>query len=212
MLCTRVALRRFLRTAYGSTGKLERVARLPDNGRGTKVRACSLSARGPRLALDSQRDAYRARIAADINLRRPPIESFMSKPIPSIQKYMTTTPSSIEHDQTIAQASALMREQRIRHLPVLRGGKLVGVLTDRDIKLIEALSHVSPKETTVQAAMTEAPYTVHPDTPLDEVTSSMAQGKYGSAIVVQNDKVVGIFTTVDACEALSDLLTSRLRA
>jgi acetoin utilization protein AcuB len=136
----------------------------------------------------------------------------MSKPIPSVQKYMTTTPISISHDQTIAQATALMREHAIRHLPVLRAGKLAGILTDRDIKLIEALSNVSPGETTVQGAMTDELYTVSPETPLDEVTSSMAEGKFGSAIVVQNGKVVGIFTTVDVCRAMSDLLKSRLRA
>ena len=136
----------------------------------------------------------------------------MSKPIPSVQKYMTTTPISIEQDQTIAQASYLMRTHQIRHLPVLRGGKLTGILTDRDIKLIEALSDISPTETTIQAAMTDDIYTVSPDAPLDEVTSAMAQGKFGSAIVVQNGKVVGIFTTVDVCQAMSDLLKSRLRA
>jgi acetoin utilization protein AcuB len=136
----------------------------------------------------------------------------MSKPIPSVQKYMTTTPLSIASDETLARASALMREHTIRHLPVLRDGKLAGILTDRDIKLIEALSDLSPTETTVEAAMTDDIYTVSPETPLDEVTSSMAQGKFGSAIVVQNGKVVGIFTTVDVCQAMSDLLKSRLRA
>ncbi|MEO8179327.1 MAG: CBS domain-containing protein [Deltaproteobacteria bacterium] len=134
----------------------------------------------------------------------------MSKPIPTIQKYMTTTPHTIGSDQTIAKAAAIMTEHHIRHLPVLRGGQLMGVLSDRDVKLIESFRDVDATKTSVEEAMTDQPYTVGPDTPLDEVVSTMAEKKYGSAVVVQNNKVVGIFTTVDACQALSDLLQTRL--
>jgi len=134
----------------------------------------------------------------------------MSKPIPTIQKYMTTTPHTIGSDQTIAKASALMSEYRIRHLPVLRGGQLLGVLSDRDIKLIETFRDVDATKLQVEEAMTEQPYTVAPEMPLDEVVSTMAEKKYGPAVIVQNHKVVGIFTTVDACQALAELLNTRL--
>ena len=134
----------------------------------------------------------------------------MSKPIPTIQKYMTAAPHSIGDDQTIAQAQSHMRELRVRHLPVLRGGKLVGVLSERDIALIETLRDVDPQKVTVEDAMSQQVYTVEPTTPLDHVVSEMAEKKYGSAIVVQNHKVVGIFTTVDVCRALAELLTTRL--
>ena len=53
-------------------------------------------------------------------------------------------------------------------------------------------------------------YAVEPETALDVVADTMAEHKYGSAVVIQNDKVVGIFTTNDACHALADLLHSRL--
>jgi acetoin utilization protein AcuB len=134
----------------------------------------------------------------------------VSKPIPTIQKYMTTTPHTIGSDQTIAKAASLMSEFRIRHLPVLRGGRLLGVLSDRDVKLIESFRDVDATKTHVEEAMTEQPYTVEPETPLDEVVRTMAEKKFGSAVVMQNHKVVGIFTTVDACEALSQLLQTRL--
>ena len=103
-----------------------------------------------------------------------------------------------------------MKTHRIRHLPVLSGGKLLGVLTDRDIRLIESLDSRA-WSLPVSEAMSEEPYTVEPDAPLDQVVEEMAEHKYGSAIVVQNHKVVGIFTTVDACRALSELLHTRLR-
>jgi acetoin utilization protein AcuB len=134
----------------------------------------------------------------------------VSKPIPTIQKYMTTTPHTIGSDQTIAKASGVMSEHHIRHLPVLRGGRLLGVLSDRDVKLIEGFRDVDANTTKVEEAMTEQPYTVDPGAPLDEVVSTMAEKKLGSAVVVQNSKVVGIFTTVDACHALSELLQTRL--
>jgi acetoin utilization protein AcuB len=134
----------------------------------------------------------------------------VSKPIPTIQKYMTTTPHTIGSEQTIAKAASLMSEHHIRHLPVLHGGRLLGVLSDRDVKLIESFRDVDATKTSVEEAMTELPYTVEPETPLDQVVRSMAEKKFGSAVVVQNQKVVGIFTTVDACEALSELLQTRL--
>lgn len=135
----------------------------------------------------------------------------MSKAIPTILKHMTTLPHSIGSDQTIGKAAAMMREYSFRHLPVLRGGRLLGILTDRDIKLIQSFEGVDAENLLVEEAMTEAPYTVSPEAPLDEVTAEMASKKYGSAVVVQNGKVVGIFTTVDACRALSELLQTRLK-
>jgi acetoin utilization protein AcuB len=137
-------------------------------------------------------------------------EISVSKPIPIIQKYMTTTPHTIGSDQSIAKAAAIMSEHGIRHLPVLRGGQLLGVLSDRDVKLIETFRDVDASKTSVEEAMTDQPYTVGPETPLDEVVRTMAEKKFGSAVVVQNHKVVGIFTTVDACQAFAELLQTRL--
>jgi acetoin utilization protein AcuB len=131
-------------------------------------------------------------------------------PIQQIQKYMTAAPHSIGSDQTIAKASLLMNEHRIRHLPVLKGGHLVGILTDRDIKLVETFRDVDPTKVKVDEAMTEQPYSVNPEASLDQVVETMAENKYGSAVVLQNHKVVGIFTTVDACRVLCQLLRTRV--
>jgi acetoin utilization protein AcuB len=134
----------------------------------------------------------------------------MTKAIPTVQKYMTTSPHTVGTDQTLAHAHSVLREHRIRHLPVLRGGELVGMLTERDLALIESLRDVAPHTITVEDAMSTSIYRVSPDSPLDEVVSEMAAKKYGSAVVVQNGKVVGILTTVDVCRALSELLRGRL--
>jgi acetoin utilization protein AcuB len=134
----------------------------------------------------------------------------MSKPIPPLRKYMTTSPHSIGKDQTLERAHELMRTNHIRHLPVLEGGKLVGMVTERDLHLVETLRDVDPSQVTVEDAMSEHVYAVQPDTTLDVVAEALAEHKYGSAVVLDNGKVVGIFTTNDACRALAELLRSRL--
>ena len=134
----------------------------------------------------------------------------MSKTIPHIKKYMTADVQTIGDEQPMAVAHRLMREQHIRHLPVLHQGKLVGVVSDRDLRLIETLQDVDPSKVTVSEAMTPDPYVVGPEAALDEVVATMAAKKYGSAVIRDNGKVVGIFTTVDACSAFAELLTTRL--
>jgi len=135
----------------------------------------------------------------------------MSKPIPPISKYMTTTPVTVPGDTTLAEVADIMRKNAIRHLPVVEEGKLLGMLSDRDVKFVESFSDLDPKQITAQATMTGDPYHVAPDTPVDEVASVMAEQRYGSAMIVQNGHVVGIFTTVDACRCLADLFATRLR-
>ena len=135
----------------------------------------------------------------------------MSKPIPPISKYMTTTPHTAESSDTLAAAAKAMRQHGIRHLPVVEGDKLLGIITERDVRFVESFSDVDPDELTLDEAMTEEPYAVNPDTPLDEVVTTMAEQKLGSALVVQNEKLVGVFTTVDVCRALAELLATRLR-
>ncbi len=132
------------------------------------------------------------------------------KAIPVIQKYMTYIPKSIGCDQTLAQANDLMKKLKVRHLPVVRGGKLVGILSESDINFVLQFKEADPKVMTVEEAYTADPYFTSPTTPLDEVVSLMAKKKYGCAIIVDNNKVVGIFTEVDAYKALSDLLETRL--
>jgi acetoin utilization protein AcuB len=123
---------------------------------------------------------------------------------------MTTDVQTIGDEQPMSVAHRLMREQHIRHLPVLHQGKLVGVVTDRDLRLVETLRDVDPTQIPVSEAMTPEPYVVGPDAELNEVVSTMAAKKYGSAVISDNGRVVGIFTTVDACSAFADLLTTRL--
>ncbi|MCC6215991.1 MAG: CBS domain-containing protein [Polyangiaceae bacterium] len=119
---------------------------------------------------------------------------------------MSESPHSIGTEQPLTVAHEMMRLYGIRHLPVLHGGRLVGVLTERDLALVETLPGVDKRRVTVDDAMTPDPYVVAPDVPLGVVIATMRDRKLGSAIVAQGARVVGVFTTVDALAALADAL------
>jgi acetoin utilization protein AcuB len=128
-----------------------------------------------------------------------------TKIIPRIGQFMTPLPHTIEFDQPLARAHELMRMHHIRHLPVMQNGKLLGLVSIRDLHLIETLRDVDPDEVPVEDAMAEEPYTVSPEEPLEAVAAIMANYKLGSAVVVEGGQVQGIFTTVDALRALLQL-------
>lgn len=99
-----------------------------------------------------------------------------------------------------------MCEHRIRHLPVLDGGKLVGIVSERDVYRLERLQHLE-RHLTVEDAMTEDVYTTDLEQSLDQVVEAMAEHKYGSAVVMNRCCAVeGIFTTVDGMQVLADVL------
>jgi acetoin utilization protein AcuB len=127
--------------------------------------------------------------------------------MPTMSQYMTRQPLTVRKDAKMSQAHELMRSHRIRHLPVLEAGKLVGIVSDRDLHLIETLPDSDPDEVTVEEAMTEDVYMVGCDDPVDAVVERMAAHKYGCAIVANRRGLVeGIFTTVDAMHVLADVL------
>ena len=119
---------------------------------------------------------------------------------------MTPTPITVERTTTLAEASRLMKEHDIRHLPVVAGDRLVGIITERDISFVRSFELVDPTKVSVYGAMAEELYTVSPDAPVSEVVSLMAQKKLGSVIIVQGKQIVGLLTTVDVCRAFSELI------
>lgn len=136
----------------------------------------------------------------------------MGKAIPTIQKYMTAMPHTIGKDQTLANAEKMMANYKVRHLPVLEGGQLVGILSDRDVRLVESFRDVDPEKVTVAEAYSSDPYIVKPSAPLNEVCEEMASKRYGCVLIEDNHKLVGIFTWVDALRAFGELLETRLKA
>ena len=124
----------------------------------------------------------------------------------TLRDLMTPRPKTIGAEQTLDMAKKVMRELGVRHLPVLHGGHIEGIISSRDIALVERLPGVDTAKLEVAEAMSMEPYVVSPDTPMDEVAREMAEHKYGAVVVMEGSSVVGIFTTVDALRALASRL------
>lgn len=119
---------------------------------------------------------------------------------------MTSMPRCIEPHQPLEMASRWMDELKVRHLPVRESGKIVGVLSDRDVSLARAFKAINdtaaPQK--VEDAMISSVLTVDVEQGLSSVASKMFERHIGSAVVTDNTgAVVGIFTSSDALRVLS---------
>ena len=136
----------------------------------------------------------------------------MTKAIPTVAKYMTLLPHTIGPQLSLSLARKRFDEHKIRHLPVLSGGKIVGLLSERDMNLLATFKGVDMEASKVSDAMVSDPYVVTPDAPLTTVVAEMAERKLGSAIVVEtNGTLVGIFTYIDALRTLAEVFDHRLK-
>ncbi len=125
----------------------------------------------------------------------------------SLRAAMTTHPHSIRLDETVQTARRKMEQLGVRHLPVLSAGELRGVVSDRDLKLVRG----SGVDVAIEDVCVDDPVAVDVDTSLFVVASLMADTRVGSVLVTEDGKLVGIFTTTDACRVLSSLLDPRTR-
>lgn len=125
--------------------------------------------------------------------------------MPTVGRYMTRQPWTTPSSLSLTKAGLQMREHHVRHLPVVDGTKLVGLLSDRDLGTFEA--HGGWQIFRVRDAMSEPVYAVRSDASLSEVARVMSEQKLGSAVVVSSTGTVeGIFTATDACRALAEIL------
>ena len=123
-----------------------------------------------------------------------------------IQDVMAKSIITVDVSEGVDAARARMVENDIHHLPVLDGDNLIGVVSDRDLKLAVSLKDLSSGPYGVRDVYVADPYQVAPDTSLSEVLGVMHERRIGSALVVDNGKVVGIFTALDALRVLRDEL------
>jgi acetoin utilization protein AcuB len=121
-----------------------------------------------------------------------------------VRDIMTSPVATTNADATLASAYALMQEKRIRHLPVVRGGALVGIVTDRDLRLATSALSVKPFSpgARVEKIMRQPVQTADPLDPVEEAARTMRQLKIGCLPVVSNDELAGIVTGVDLLDAL----------
>lgn len=124
-----------------------------------------------------------------------------------VEEYTTPDPITATEDMSIDQLQILMDEFGVRHLPILRDGKVVGMVSDRDVRIARGLSEAEKFLICAGDIMAADPVTVRADTPIDDVAELMHQHKIGSVMVLENGgKLLGIFTATDALNALNALI------
>jgi acetoin utilization protein AcuB len=134
----------------------------------------------------------------------------------TVRDFMTTPAVSLPLDSRLLDAALTLRRTGFRHLPILEGESLVGIVTDRDVHRCapSLLSRITPEEynaifeeTKLERVMTRNPVTVAPDTPLIEAAQILHDRKLGCLPVVEGGKLTGIITVTDMLRVLHTVLS-----
>jgi CBS domain-containing protein len=121
----------------------------------------------------------------------------------SVGDWMSKAPMGVVEDTPIRDAVSLMRGAEVRHLLVLDGPVLTGILSTRDLRRLVTDDLDSPLLAgPVRSIMSEGPVSVTPETPLLTAARLLLEQRIGALPVRQGERIVGIFTVPDALEAL----------
>lgn len=127
-----------------------------------------------------------------------------------VLEFITPYPVTAREDSSIEELLEIVKNLKVRHIPVVTNGRAVGIISDRDLRIISALS--IREKFLVRAAdlMTPDPVTFPGATPLEKVILEMAEKKIGSVLVNdEKDRLAGIFTVTDALNALVEILRGK---
>lgn len=127
-----------------------------------------------------------------------------------VEEFTTPNPATATENASLEELRALMTTYGIRHLPIVRDGDIVGLVSDRDLRLAEGLSATHRLRALAADIMAIDPVSVKAETPLDDVAFTMSDRKIGSVLVHEADGTfLGIFTLTDALNALIELIRSK---
>ena len=121
-----------------------------------------------------------------------------------VHEWMTRNPVTVSKDQDIRGCMDLMTEHSIRHLPVVEGQKLIGFVTESDLREVSSTS--SAEGTSIEDFMVIDPITVSPDTDIEDAAKLIYYHKIGGLPVVDNEEFVGIITVVDLLGVFIELM------
>jgi CBS domain-containing protein len=128
-----------------------------------------------------------------------------------IREVMSSNPSAIEADKSVADAAKLMRDEDVGLAPVVEGDRLVGTLTDRDITVRVVAEGKDPQSTTVRQVASTDLVTVDPEQDLDEAVRLMAQHQVRRLPVVEEDgRLVGVVAQADVARQADDRQTGEV--
>ena len=132
-----------------------------------------------------------------------------------VRKKMNKNLVTIEKNERMTTAKKILQEKNIRHLPVVEGKKLVGLVTNMDIRKAEASPatsleirelHYLLDKLTVQEIMTRNVITISPDISVEEATTLLHYNKIGCLPVVEDGNLIGIITEDDVMEMLIEVM------
>jgi acetoin utilization protein AcuB len=135
--------------------------------------------------------------------------------IVKVRDWMTTEPFTLTEEDLVKSAVQHLLRAGIRHVPIVREGRLVGIVTDRDLRRVlpSVVAGASPEEyqgymerTPLKEIMTADPITCTEDTDLVDVVRIFAERKFGAIPVVAGDRLVAILTQIDVLRAFLDIL------
>ena len=130
-----------------------------------------------------------------------------------VERYMTPNPITVRPDTSLRKAQDLLHANRIRHLPVVQGKRLVGIITDRDLRQLFPSSLAPPDELAgfrtaaarvkVGEVMTRRVLSVTPETRTHRAARLMVERRFGCLPVLRGSTLVGIITTIDLLRAMA---------
>ncbi len=123
-----------------------------------------------------------------------------------IESLMTSLPRTVASDTDVREASALMRELGIHHLPVVEAGELVGIVSARDLEVVDAIRTLDRTRMTVAEVLVGEPTTADAREPLVSVIERMSEVASDCCVVLRDGLVVGIVTHEDVVRSFLGLL------
>ncbi|NLW05473.1 MAG: CBS domain-containing protein [Pseudomonadaceae bacterium] len=123
-----------------------------------------------------------------------------------VKEFTTQNPIVVTEEIALDELMMLMEGAKVRHLPVVGQGTVIGIISDRDLRLFAGISDAEKYQVCAGDIMSPDPLTVSSSMPLDEVAFIMAEKKVGSVIVVEDEQLYGIFTATDALKALVEVI------
>jgi CBS domain-containing protein len=128
-----------------------------------------------------------------------------------IREVMTSNPSTIEPNKTVADAARIMKQEDAGVVPVTENGRLTGMVTDRDIAIRVVAEGKDPQSTTVSEVASTDLVTVDPQQDLDEALRLMAQHQVRRLPVVEEDgRLVGVVAQADVAREGDDSQTGQV--
>jgi CBS domain-containing protein len=117
--------------------------------------------------------------------------------MPQIREKMTSKVVTISHSASVVEAAQKMIQQEKGPLPIVEGGRLVAIVTDRDIVARVVAEGRDPNSLTVDDIDTHELVTIGPDQDVEEARQLMEQHHLDRILVVEGDQLVGIISEAD---------------